>query len=108
MTNPKKLNIVGPRLQLLRKWRRMTQSDLSAKLCLLGWRVSRDGLAQMEITTKRITDFDLIFLAKALGVKVTDFFPATFSQQNLRPKIKSRRLMELHLLRPHRTKAAQR
>jgi transcriptional regulator with XRE-family HTH domain len=94
MTNPEKLNIVGPQLQLLRKWRRMSQSDLSTKLCSLGWKVSRNGLAQMEITRKRITDCDLIFLAKALDVSITDFFPATFSQQTLRSKIKSNRLME--------------
>jgi transcriptional regulator with XRE-family HTH domain len=96
MNNPEKLNIVGPQLQLLRKWRGWSQNHLSIKLCSLGWKVSRGSIAQMEITTKRITDFDLIFLAKALGVKVTDFFPATFSQQNLWPKIKSRRLMKSH------------
>jgi transcriptional regulator with XRE-family HTH domain len=93
MTNPKKLNVVGPQLRMLRKWRRWTQSDLSTKLCSLGWKVSRGSVAQIEITQKRITDCDLIFLAKALDVSIADFFPTTFSQQNLRPKIKSNRLM---------------
>jgi hypothetical protein len=47
----------------------------------------------MEITQKRITDCDLIYLAKALNVNITDFFPSSFSPQNVRSKIKSRRLM---------------
>jgi transcriptional regulator with XRE-family HTH domain len=99
MNNPSKLNIVGPQLQLLRLWRGWSQNHLSMKLQSLGWKVSRVSIAQMEITTKRITDFDLIFLAKALEVKVTDFFPTAFSQENLRPKIKSRRLIKLRLPR---------
>jgi len=47
----------------------------------------------MEVTRKRVTDCDLIYLAKALAVSINDFFPTTFSQQNLRPKIKSNRLV---------------
>lgn len=93
MTNPKKLNIVGPQLQLLRKWRRMSQRELSIKLSWLGWKVSRNSLAQMEVTRKRITDCDLIFLAKALDVSIADFFPTIFSPQHLRSRIKSNRLM---------------
>ena len=71
----------------------MTQSDLSTKLVSLGWKVSRNGLAQMEITRKRITDCDLIFFAKALNVNVTDFFPTLFLPQDLRSKIKSKRMI---------------
>jgi transcriptional regulator with XRE-family HTH domain len=93
MTNPKKLNVIGPQLQMLRKWRRWTQSDLSTKLCSLGWKVSRGSVAQMEITQKRITDCDLIYLAKALNVNIADLFPSSVSPQNVRSKIKSRRLM---------------
>jgi transcriptional regulator with XRE-family HTH domain len=100
MNNPIKLNIVGPQLQLLRKWRRMSQRELSLKLSWLGWKVSRNGLAQMEITRKRITDCDLVFLAKALDVNVTDFFPSTFSRKTLWSKIKSNRLLEWRPLNP--------
>lgn len=107
MTNPKKLNLVGPQLQLLRKWRRMSQRELSLKLSWLGWKMSRNGLAQMEITRKRITDCDLIFLAKALDVNITDFFSTTFSQQTLRSKIKSNRLMEWRCSNPRRIKAGK-
>ena len=92
MTNSSKINLVGPQLKLLRQWRGWTQNELSKRLGALGWRISRNVLAQMEITRKRITDCDLIFLAKALKVSITDFFPATFSQ-NIRAKIKSSRLM---------------
>ena len=95
MNNPKKLNVIGPQLQLLRQWRRMTQSALSTKLCALGWKVSRASVAQMETTQKRITDCDLIFLAKVLNVTISDFFPASFTPQNTRSKIRSRRLMWL-------------
>lgn len=108
MNNPKKLNIIGPQLKLLRKWRGWSQNHLSEKLHSLGWKISRVSIAQMETTTKRITDCDLIFLAKALDVKITDFFPATFSQQRLRPRIKSRRLIKLCPPNPRRMKAGRR
>jgi transcriptional regulator with XRE-family HTH domain len=91
MAVPKNLNAVGPQLQLLRKWRRLTQSDLASKLAALGWNVSRTAVAQMEITQKRISDCDLIFLAKALNVTITDFFPASVTPASIRAKINSRR-----------------
>jgi transcriptional regulator with XRE-family HTH domain len=105
---PKKLNIIGPQLKRLRIWRGLSQSDLSDKLRLLGWKISRDSIGHMEITTKRITDCDLIFFAKALNVKIADFFPTTFSQQELRPRIKSNRLIKVPLQNVRQVKTTRR
>jgi transcriptional regulator with XRE-family HTH domain len=96
MAVPKNMNLVGPQLQKLRKDRRWTQHDLSTKLRSMGWKVSRTGVAQMEVTQKRITDCDLIFLAKALNVNIVEFFPASFTPEIVRTKVQSRRLMLWH------------
>ena len=58
----------------------------------MGWHITRDILAQMEATAHRITDCDLIFLAKALEVNVIYFFPPAFTPETVRAKIHSRRL----------------
>ena len=92
MNTPKNLNVVGPQLQILRKWRGWTQRDLSTKLLSMGWKLSRNGLAQMEVTRKRVTDGDLIFLAKALNVSIAEFFPLAVSE-NVRSRIRSHRLI---------------
>lgn len=58
----------------------------------MGWHITRDILAQMEITAHRITDCDLIFLAKALEVNVIYFFPPALTPETVHAKIHSRRL----------------
>ena len=93
MNNPKKLNITGSQIQLLRNWRKLSQRELSIKLGSLGWKISRASLAQIENTQKRVSDCDLIFFAKALNVTIADFFPATFKPAAITSKIRSRRLM---------------
>ena len=91
MPVPKNLNAVGPQLQLLRHWREQTQTDLAKKLNYLGWKVDRTIVAQMETMQKRISDCDLIFLAKALNVTIADFFPLSLTPAVIRSKINLRR-----------------
>jgi transcriptional regulator with XRE-family HTH domain len=93
MAVPKNLNLVGPQLQKLRNHRHWSQNQLSKKLCAMGWRISRDILAQMEVTQRRVTDCDLVFLAEALDVSVTNLFPPRFTPKAIRARIQSRRLI---------------
>jgi len=91
MSVPTKLNLIGPRVRQLRMDRDWTQRELSMKLRSLGWHITRDILAQMEATEHRITDCDLVFLAKALDTDVADFFPDGLTSK-VRSKIHSYRL----------------
>jgi transcriptional regulator with XRE-family HTH domain len=92
MAYQKNLNLIGPQLQKLRNTRQWSQSQLSKRLRSMGWHITRDILAQMETTAHRITDCDLIFLAKALEVNVIYFFPPVFTPETIHAKIHSRRL----------------
>jgi transcriptional regulator with XRE-family HTH domain len=88
-----KMNLIGPRVRQLRLDRGWSQRELSIKLRSMGWHVTRTILAQMEATAHRITDCDLVFLAKALRVEVADFFPGGLTS-NISSKIQSYRLRQ--------------
>lgn len=92
MDYQKNLNLIGPQLQKLRNTRQWSQNQLSKRLRSMGWHITRDILAQMETTAHRITDCDLVFLAKALEVNVIYFFPSTFTPETIHEKIHLRRL----------------
>jgi len=96
MAVPKKLNLIGPTIRDMRKKRRWSQEYLAEKLRSLGWNVNRTSLAQMEATHKRITDCDILFLAKALDANLADLFPVYEPPEMLEDKIRSRRLMVNH------------
>lgn len=66
MTKPR--NIVGPVVRRLRHSRGLTQADLAAKLNLGGWDLARGTLAKIEAGIRWVADFELVALARALGV----------------------------------------
>ena len=73
VTDPAK-NIVGPQI---RKWRNalgLSQARLAVQLQLNGLDMSREVLAQMECQIHCIRDKHIFHLARALEVKVSDFF----------------------------------
>ena len=61
-------NIVGPTVRRLRSEAGMTQPMLAAKCGVLGWDLSREVLAQIESQFRYITDWELVVLARSLGV----------------------------------------
>ena len=67
MNHPR--NIVGPVVRELREKRQLTQPQLVAKLNLLGWDVSRETLAKIEARIRWVADFEVLKLAKALGIE---------------------------------------
>jgi transcriptional regulator with XRE-family HTH domain len=91
MTTRRKINLVGPRIRELRMKRKWTQEYLAKRLRSLGWHVARDTLARMENTSHRINDCDLVFLAKALEVKIKKLFPSDTGIKTLKKKIHFRR-----------------
>ena len=72
MASKKKANIVGGRVKEARESRKspMTQDQLSGKLALLGVSLDRAGISKVEIGQRSVLDYEVLGLAKALGVTV--------------------------------------
>lgn len=66
-------NLVGERVKEARAVTNppLTQEALSRKLSKLGVSIDRAGVAKIETGIRGVLDFELVALAKALGVKVT-------------------------------------
>ncbi len=66
-------NLIGDRVKEARAAATppLTQEQLSKKLAKLGVSIDRAGVAKIETGIRGVLDFELVALAKALGVKVT-------------------------------------
>jgi transcriptional regulator with XRE-family HTH domain len=67
MTKP--LNLVGPVVRKLRNERNLSQAKLAAKCQLIGWDISREGIAKIEGRVRHVDDFELVYLCKVFCVK---------------------------------------
>ena len=65
-----KKNISGPRIREARLKRRLTQTELAARLQVEGVIMERDCLSRAEIGTRFIPDYELPIFARVLGVSV--------------------------------------
>src|SRR5206468_3329527 len=68
-------NIVGPQIRRLRFERNLSQPALAAKCQRLGWDIGRDTVAKIEAGGRWLGDFELAYLARALGVSLRELFP---------------------------------
>jgi len=72
----KHFNIVGPQVRRLRSQRAWSQNDFAVKLQLLGMEnATRGKVSKIESRLVWISDDDLIFLARALGVSMEELYP---------------------------------
>lgn len=65
-----KKNLCGQHIKEARVRRKMTQSDLAAKLQLEGITLERDCISRIEIGTRFVTDYELKIMAKLLRVDI--------------------------------------
>ncbi len=65
-----KKNISGDRIREARLRRRMSQSDLAAKMQVEGIVIERDSISRIEIGTRFIPDYELPLFSKVLNVSV--------------------------------------
>jgi HTH-type transcriptional regulator, cell division transcriptional repressor len=65
-------NLIGERVKEARSKAQppLTQEELAKKLAKLGVSIDRAGIAKVETGIRGVLDFELVALAKALGVKV--------------------------------------
>ena len=67
-------NVTGPRIRELRRLKmpRMTQADLANSLQLKGIKIDRAGIAKIEGGYRRVSDVELVTIARALEVPAGD------------------------------------
>ena len=63
-------NVVGPRVRQARKTAKppITQTDLVARLQVLGMTIDQSGLSKIESGRRPVSDIGVVALAKALKV----------------------------------------
>ena len=69
-----KMNKIGPRIKEIRESQKITQEQLVARCNLIEWNISRSTLAKIESQVRRVTDIEIILVAKALKVNISDLF----------------------------------
>ena len=80
----KNLNLVGQRIRTIRMEKHWTQNRLAKELQSAGLNNSRVAVARIEAQMVHVYDFQLLFIAKVLGVALLDLFPKTQTNGNLR------------------------
>ncbi len=65
-------NICGPKVRRYRTALGLSQPHLAAKCQRAGWDISRDIIARIEGQTRWVADFELVKLAKVLGVDIRE------------------------------------
>lgn len=69
------MNLVGPQVRRIRYQQGLTQPALTLKCQLIGWDISREGIAKIESQVRGVSDIELLKLAKALRVHFSVLFP---------------------------------
>ncbi|MCL2817282.1 MAG: helix-turn-helix domain-containing protein [Clostridiales bacterium] len=69
---PGKKNIVGLKVVAIRNKLDLKQKDFLARLQVLGMDVSATSLSRLEGQYRLVQDFEVVILAKALGVTVNE------------------------------------
>lgn len=74
--NKSRLNIIGPQVRRIRNQQGITQAKLAEKCQLIGWDISREGIAKIESGLRNVFDREVILLAKTLKVHFSVLFPS--------------------------------
>lgn len=75
MRNNRAQNIVGTNVRAIRTEKGWTQADLARKCQLKGFDITRTGISQVEGLFRRVTDHEMVLIARALRVPVPDLIP---------------------------------
>ena len=83
----KNRNLVGQRIRTIRMEKHWTQNRLAKELQSAGLNKSRVAVARIEAQMVHVYDFQLLFIAKVLGVAPLDLFPKTQANGNLHEEV---------------------
>jgi len=67
-------NIVGVRVRKARKESKVTQSELAARLQVLGIKIDRPAISKLESGSRPVTDIEIAAIAKILRVPISSLF----------------------------------
>jgi transcriptional regulator with XRE-family HTH domain len=76
------VNVIGPRVKVLRERSGLTQEQLAEKCLILSWSISRGTLAKIESQCRRVTDKEVIILSEALAVSIEKLFNQNVVKQH--------------------------
>ena len=62
-------------MRKFRSQKELSQPALAARCQRMGWDLSRDTLAKIELQSRWVSDFETVFLAQALSVPVQSLLP---------------------------------
>ena len=85
MRHRSRLNVIGPRVRKLRDNKGWSQGTLARRLQLLGWSVSRHSVAKLELQIRRVSDCELMYVARVLGVPPNELFPKKVAWREVGP-----------------------
>ncbi len=68
------LNIIGDAVRKHRREKGWTQHELAGACQRLGWQLIRETLVKIELGTRRVSDSEVLLLAKALGCSTASLF----------------------------------
>ncbi|WP_023603764.1 helix-turn-helix domain-containing protein [Aliivibrio logei] len=69
-----KANIVGKQIRAIRKEKKLTQEQLTARCNLEGFDISRGTLAKIESGVRQVIDIEIVIFSKVLHVGAGDLF----------------------------------
>ena len=67
-----KMNLIGKNVSKIRKQKKMSQQELSAKLELMSVYVCRGSISRLEDQTRTVTDIEVYAVAQVLHVSVDE------------------------------------
>ena len=67
-----KMNLIGKNVSRIRKQKKMSQQELSAKLELMSVYVCRGSISRLEDQTRTVTDMELYAISQVLQVSVDE------------------------------------
>ena len=68
-------NLSGKRIRFFRKRQKWTQDKLATVLEKMGFPITRNIIASVEMQRTRVRDYQLVFFAKALQIPLNSLFP---------------------------------
>ena len=67
-------NICGRKIREIRKSRELSQENVAAIIQLAGLDLTQKAISRMEAGKRVVTDYELKYLASALGVAISELF----------------------------------
>jgi transcriptional regulator with XRE-family HTH domain len=69
-----KRNIIGKKVRILRKKRKLTQDELTARIQNKGINIDRPMLSRIETDSREVYDFEVKAIAESLEVSIDELF----------------------------------